>query len=80
MPLSSHCVNTWAKLEDVVKALKGTTSGITINVFLWMIPGDPETVWEDGRSDFDALYVLAWRHPRTTVPIQSLIHAPWEKD
>ena len=32
-----------------------------------MIPGEPEIVWEDDRSDFDALYVLAWRHPGTTV-------------
>ena len=47
--------------------IQSTTPGITISVYLWMIPGDPEIVWEDGRSDFDALYVLAWRHPGTTV-------------
>ena len=45
--------------------IQSTTPGITISVYLWMIPGDPEIVWED--SDFDALYVLAWRHPGTTV-------------
>ena len=35
-----------------------------------MVPpgtGDPEIVWEDGRSDFDALFVFAWMHPGMTV-------------
>ena len=56
--LFSLYVHTWANLEDLVQALKGSTPGITISVYLWMIPGDPEIVCEEGRSDFDALYVF----------------------
>ena len=32
-----------------------------------MIPGNPEFVWEDGRSAFDALYEIDWRQPGTIV-------------
>ena len=67
MSFSSRCIHTWENLEDMAQAFKGTTLGITITIYLWMIPGEPEIVWEDGRSDFDSLYVLAWRHPGTTV-------------
>ena len=61
MPLSSRYVRTWANLEDMVQALESTNHNITISL------DDPEIVWEDGRSDFDALYVLVWRHPGITV-------------
>ena len=79
MQLSSRGFHTLANLEDVVQALQNTTPGITISAYIWMIPGDSEIVWEDGRSDFDALYVLAWRHPGTAVHYPIPISCPMGK-